>query len=269
VHLGPAATALERKGVPTAVGQYNREVTQRNAQRDAGAIVAPQPLTPEVMLSYGAQGKFAHKLIDRRRSIDALTPDTPIWEKPKKEVKKISVDLTPEGFSIMRFGDEIAQQDLALAWLFNEIYGANTTKKPLSNHARDAIELIYPINALVTLRNNFNSLGKGVQKIQAEMDLHYKLTARFDFASAARIRRILTCRDNTLRLAKEAASNTTSIMQTLDKLGIPPAAAVLHFKKPAQYIDAHARKVKLGDLFPTPAFDWYINHAGKTWDRSR
>ena len=52
------------------------------------------------------------------------------------------------------------------------------------------------------------------------------------------------------------------MMQTLDKHGVAPAAAVLHLNTPSYYIEDHARKVKLGDLFPTPAFDWFNKHYG-------
>jgi hypothetical protein len=76
-------------------------------------------------------------------------------------------------------------------------------------------------------------------------------------------------RQNAMSLAQNAAKNTCGLMQKLDVLGIPPAAATPRFVKPAQLLEHHARAVKLGDLFPTPAFDLYINHAGKSWARGR
>jgi hypothetical protein len=238
-------------------------VAIRNAQREAGAIVAPVPLTPEVMLDYGyAQGRFARKLLDRRRAIDARTPDTPLYVKPEKGLIKANVDTRSPGFTV-ESRIPVEYQDLAMAWLWSEettdIYG----RHPLRNATRDALETLVGIEALVAIRNKFRQLSEREEDLRASGDGY-----SWDIKKSEKIRDLQYRRRAALAIGEKCGRNTPKLAQKLDILGVPPVVAVFNYQRPHEKLEDHARKVKLGDLAPTPAFSWYNNHAGRTWDRS-
>jgi hypothetical protein len=204
------------------------------------------------MLSYGYQGYITRRLLDHRRPIDARTPDTPLYTRPEKGLIRAQIDMRGV-FTLDRIAVEY--QDLALAWLYNEVQADMAYKRPMNNTTRDAIELLMGVEPLAALRKQFRRIQAEEEAVRKEM-----LPGVWDFKRAAIIRDLKARQRRVMSAGDSALSNKTKLIQKFDIFGLPPAAAIAGAPNVPASLEFHARKVLLGDLAPTPAIAWYNNN---------
>lgn len=148
IHLGPAVTAMERKGIETRNGTYNRAIKKRNKRR---VLLRIKRRNQREIEQLSRQNQELEKELRREIELDlnqpikpqeapkieqSITPD--IEHKPQKEPMSIEGILRESSRKMPEKSQEIDKQGLSVESLLN---GKNKPEESLEKSVEDSRQL--------------------------------------------------------------------------------------------------------------------------------